>query len=92
MYLSSENIREYNGYVFVENLALAKGHGFLKDGRNTKFPSWFTMMGYNDSLCKLVFIGFCCSGVDDPQAAYAETDFGKFLDIFFSEYYDFNAK
>ena len=92
MYLSSTNIKEYNGYMFSENLAFAKENDSLEDGENTDFPGWFTMMAYNDSLNTLVFIGFYCTYDDDPDAAYAETDFGKFLDIFFSEYYDFNAK
>ena len=96
MYLSTTNIKEHNGYIFVENLAYAEAYDHLKNNKNTEFPKFFTMFGYNDSLNTLVFIGFCAkdaySDKDDPKDAYAETDFGKFLDIFFSEYYDFNAK
>ena len=96
MYLSPTNIKEHNGYVFIENLGYADYVGSIKNGVNQEFPETFTMFGYNDSLKTLVFLGFCSEHAndkkDDPQAAYAETDFGKFLDIFFSEYYDFNAK
>lgn len=96
MYLSATNIKEYSGYVFVENLAHPESFGRVKNGANQDFPQIFTMFGYNDALNTLVFIGFCSENAfskkDDPKAAYAETDFGKFLDIFYSEYYDFNAK
>ena len=96
MCLSKDNVKTYNGYVFVENLAYPREMKYLKGQKNTRFPNSFCMLGYNDLNQSLIFIGFSLGETPksdlEKKAAYAETDFGKFLDIFFSEYYDFNAK
>ena len=96
MYLSESNIKEHNGYIFIENLAYPKKNGDLKNGKNKEFPDEFVMFGYSDSRHTLIFIAFSVGEAPsadlEKKASYAKTDFAKFLDIFYSEYYDFNAK
>ena len=89
--LSAENVKEYNGYIFTENLERAIACEEMENGRNKEYPHTFVMFGYNDSLCRLVFIGFACGDDHNEKAALADTDFGTFLNEFYGEYYDFGS-
>ena len=89
MLLSEYNRMEYNGYVFVENLQLAQDQNFLENGKNKRYPYRMNMFVYNDSLNRLVFLGFYCTGKVEEQADIIDTDFGAFLELFYSDYYDF---
>ena len=96
MNLSKNNIAEYNGYVFVENLSLPEEYECLQNGENLRYPAFFTMFGYHDSLETLVFIGFHSSATTSygrevyDKIELAKTDFGAFLTEFYLQYYDFN--
>ena len=89
-YLSQNNIKEYNGYFFTENLNLPKSYKNVEDGKNIKFPYYMNMFGYNDSQSVLVFIGLYCNEALYEKAALVHTDFGSFLKAFYSQYYDFD--
>ena len=95
MYLSEENVKELNGYIFIENLSLPMSYEHLSNGVNTKFPYFFTMFVYNDSLQKMLFLGFHCDDYKaeksdtEEKADIASEDWGRFLKDFFGEYYDF---
>ena len=89
--LSTENVKEYNGYVFAENLDRAIAYNEIVDSRNKAYPNTFVMFGYHDTLKHLVFIGFSCGDDHDESAALADTDFGAFLKEFYGEYYDFGV-
>lgn len=95
MNLSEVNVKELNGYIFQENLNLPKMHEHLENGVNTKFPYFFTMFAYNDSLQTLLFLGFHCDDYrekktdTEEKADIANEDWGGFLQEFFGEYYDF---
>ena len=54
--LSETNSVEYNNYTFIENIELAVGQE--RYGKANSFPKWFNMFAYNDSLRRLVFVGF----------------------------------
>lgn len=90
MSLSAENTKEYNGYVFAENLALTEKNR-SEDGKDLRYPRYFIMFGYNDALNRLVFISLFCGDEHAEKAALADTDFGTFLKEFYGEYYDFGA-
>ncbi len=74
MELSNENIIEYNGYRFIQNIKA------LKD-----FPSWFNMFAYNDDLNSLVFLGYYTTD-DAEEITY---NWGEFLIEQFGEWYSF---
>jgi hypothetical protein len=90
MSLSTENAKEYRGYVFAENLALTEENR-SEDGKDLRYPRYFIMFGYNDALNRLVFISLFCGDEHAENAALADTDFGAFLKEFYGEYYDFGA-
>ena len=95
MYLSQDFVREYNGYVFMENHWAVGNPKDLVDGKNTKFPYYFNMFGYNDDLHQLFFIGYLSvkyfySGADGSNADLAVDRFAEFLDVVYSEYYEFD--
>ena len=91
MLLSEYNRIEYNGYVFVETLELPRDYKHLEDGKNTNYPYHMNMFAYNDSLNRLVFLGFYCSVEGEDKADIIKTDFGAFLETYYSEYYDFGT-
>lgn len=86
MNLSDSNVIEYNGYIFIENLKHFEERKQLEGGKNTGYPRWFNMLVYNDDKECLAFIGFYCS--KSPE--FALTDWDKFLEEYFSEYYNFS--
>ncbi len=93
MDLSEVNKFEYDDYMFVENVGLAKGMENFKDGVNTRFPYQFNMFAYNDDESCLLFMGFYSStDRHDENINLAETDWGAFLDMYFSQYYDFKVE
>jgi len=68
-------------------------HNFFEDDGGT-YPSWFTLAGYNDTTYTLFFLGFCRFQSDRVMSveelnALMEPDFGKFLNTFYSEQYNF---
>ena len=91
MALSTADTKEYGGYTFVENIGLTEE---LKseEGKALAYPRYFCMFGYNDASNRLMFIGLYCGDSYKKDAALAERDFGKFLEEFFGEYYDFEVK
>lgn len=78
---------EYNGFVFLEHTLYSSGTS--RQGLCC-YPEWFNIFAYNDDTCTLVFLGY---HNDDKYSdrVYAETDFPKFLEITYSEYFDFDA-
>lgn len=90
MYLSDENVKEYNGYIFLENLELPQHLNRLENQKNVKFPYTFAMFSYNDSKQTLIFIGFYCGTGLHNEVDRDATDWGAFLDKYYSEYYDFD--
>lgn len=90
MYLSKENVKEYKDYVFMENLSYPEDYECLENGENKNFPHMFTMFAYNDTKHKLMFIGFNCSVELHEEVDDVATDWGEFLDKYYSEYYDFD--
>ncbi len=72
--------KSYNGYVFHFN----KDHRII-------FPYEYLMAGYNDSKNRLVFLGLCAGIGKHPELECGETDFGKYLQIVYGEFYDFDA-
>ena len=89
LYLSDENVREYAGFTFAENLDLPKAYNYLENGKNKEFPCFFNMFGYNDEKCTIVSIGFHCGDDWAEEAQNADADFSKFIETFYSEYYNF---
>ena len=73
--------RSYNGYIFH----------FNKDCRVDDFPYEYLMAGYNDSKNRLVFLGLYAAPEKHPELECGETDFGKYLQIVYGEFYDFDA-
>ena len=68
-------------------------HNFFEDDGGT-YPAWFTLAGYNDTTYTLFFLGFCRFPSDRVMSveelnALMEPDFGKFLNTFYSEQYNF---
>ena len=90
MYLSDENVKEYKDYVFMENLSYPEDYECLENGENKNFPHMFTMFAYNDSKQTLIFIGFYCGTGLHNEVDRDATDWGAFLDKYYSEYYDFD--
>ena len=90
MELSEKNQFDYNGYVFIENIGLAKAWDRLEDGLNTRYPNHFNMFAHNDDTNCLVFMGFYSSpDKKDGNIHLAESDWGAFLETYFYQYYDF---
>lgn len=90
MVLSEINQFDYKGYTFTENIGLAEAWGDIEDGLNTKYPYRFNMFAYDDEQQCLVFMGFYSSpDRKDENVTLAETDWEAFIDIYFSQYYDF---
>lgn len=92
MVLSEINQFDYKGYTFTENVGLAEAGDDLEDGVNTKYPNRFNMFAYNDAENRLVFMGFYNSPDNHDDNVYlAQSDWGAFLDTYFSKYYDFSS-
>lgn len=82
MNLDFSQFKSYNGYVFYFNEDFP---------HKTNFPFDYLMAGYNDTKNTLIFLGMSCERNKYPDLEYGETDFGKYLKIFFGEFYDFDA-
>ena len=83
----SKHSYSYGDYSFFLH------HNFFEDFGGT-YPDWFTLAGYNDTSCTLFFLGFsrCPSRYNvsvEELNALMEPDFGKFLNTFYSEQYNF---
>ena len=89
MILSADNTKEYNGYIFQENMMFQNAQESVIQEQDREYPYFFIMFGYNDSLCSLVFLGFYCKEAHYSSANFAQKDFGRFLDVFYSDYYSF---
>ena len=72
----------YNDYIFHFNEDFP---------HPTNFPFGYLMAGYNDTKNTLIFLGMSCAENKYPDLEYGKTDFGKYLKIFFGEFYDFDA-
>ena len=84
MELSSENKKEYNGYVFLEDKRMKEF---------SDFPHWFNYLVYNDNQCDILFMGFFEDYNYDgykENMQLAREDWGTFLVNNFGEFYDFN--
>ena len=92
MRLSEQNIFEYNGFTFIENIALHYGSDVMKDGVNTKYPYYFNMFVYNDQTQELIFMGFYGGTLYQEESSIALTDWGAFLDKYYSDFYDFGGQ
>lgn len=53
MMLKDVEVPDYNGYHFIENIELA-----VRQDRSNTFPGNFNMIAYNDTKCKLAFMGY----------------------------------
>ena len=53
------NSFEYNGYMFAENVMLAKARGELRDDNTISIPHIFNMFAYHDEKQCLIFVGAC---------------------------------
>lgn len=82
MNLNIAEAKEYNGYIFYLNNDFEP---------REIFPFQYTMAGYNDEKNRLIFLGMVCAEKSYPDVQYGETDFGLYLEIFFGEWYDFDA-
>ena len=51
------NTFEYNGYVFAENVTLAKGRDELNEDHTIAHPYLFNMFAYDDEMFCLIFVG-----------------------------------
>lgn len=89
LWLSEENAKEYNGYIFKENLSLPYKYNDLINGVNEEFPHFFNMFSYNDDKCEIVSIGFWCGMKLYDDANLVNEDFGAFLQKYYSKFYDF---
>ena len=68
-------------------------HDFFEDDGGT-YPAWFTLAGYNDTTYTLFFLGFYLYPSrfhmsSEELNELMEPDFGKFLNTFYSEQYNF---
>lgn len=79
-----EKIYSYNDYVFYLN------SNFFNEEKNAEFPNYFTMACYNDSNNTLVFLGFHDIYMEEYEIQSIKDDWQGFLDIHYSEYYDFS--
>lgn len=81
MQLVDDFCLEHNGYTFL-----------LNTQQLDRFPSWFNMVAYNDSLNCLVFMGFYDDydySTDDSQSV--QSNWSEFLEKHFSDIYDWSA-
>ncbi len=72
-----DNIQEYNGYTFIQNM-----------GYN--FPKHFMMFAYNDSNCRLVFIGLYTIEHSEDDAQEVSENWGDFVEHYFGDLYDWS--
>lgn len=80
----------YGGYVFLENYQHAIAYDNFDGEKNNRFPYFFTMIGYNDSLKEMFFFGLECGENYHVAAQLIYSDCGAFLNEFYSEYYSFS--
>ena len=92
MRLSDQNTFEYNGFTFIENIALHEGRDSLKDGKNIYYPHFFNILAYNDEKQELIFIGFFAAKAYHDETNIALTDWSAFLDRYYTEFYDFKEQ
>ena len=70
-------------------------HNFYEDGEGSgTYPAWFALAGYNDTTYTLFFLGFYLYPSryhmsSEELNELMEPDFGKFLNTFYSEQYNF---
>ena len=86
--LSLKNRFTYNGYEFIETLALPKQYGYLNENNeNRQFPYHFNFVSYNDEKNTMVYIGFCLGGATErDKEILSFSDVGAFLKEYFSMY------
>lgn len=79
------NCHEFGEYCFVENNTY-----WESNGKDSRYPEWFNMFGYNDETQTLFFLGYYVDRISDEDRILATTDFQGFLTKHFGEYYDFS--
>lgn len=72
-----DNIQEYNGYTFIQNMGY-------------EFPKHFNMFAYNDSNCRLVFIGLYTIEYSEEDAQEVSENWGDFVEQYFGDLYDWS--
>ena len=86
--LSSETVASYNNYSFYNNDTPANnGVSHLS---SEEYPYDFVRFAYNDEKKCLIFLGFSVSMELYDEVDGVSSDWGVFLDKYFSEYYDFS--
>jgi len=87
MALDIDNKRELNGYVFYESLSYIEATKAINPELDT-FPNDYQMVAINDEKNTIIFLGlFTGSSYENIQLG--NTDFAKYLEIFYGEYYSF---
>ena len=81
MSLMNAEALEYNGYTFLYNQLV------LSD-----FPHLFNMVVYNDSKCKLVFLGIYTTEYSSSEADAEEVkaNWGEFVEEYFGDIHDWD--
>ena len=87
MTLDIVNKRELNGYVFYENLSFADSLEY-KDIDPDSFPYQYNMVAINDEKKTVLFFGLI-AGSSYENIELGNTDFAKYLEVFYGEYYSF---
>lgn len=88
--LWGETEYSYQDYCFIQTPYF--GHYVNDEGiRVNGFPNMFTMFCYNDRKSELIFIGLYLGLFRRGEADIALTDWGAFLKLYYSEYYDFDT-
>ena len=85
--LDIDNKRELNGYVFYENLSYAKYVKAINEELDT-FPYQYNMVAISDEKNTIIFMGIY-TGSSYENIELGNTDFAKYLEVFYGEYYSF---
>ena len=78
-----DEVYTYNDYIFYQN------ENFVNLKKRSDFPSWFTMVCYNDSNNTLIFIGFFDGAHVSENDIKRISNWSEFVDTYYGEYYDF---
>ena len=87
--LSVKNRFTYNGYEFIETLALPKVYGNLNENNeNRMFPQHLNLVSYNDEKNTMVYIGFYFGNgkTERDKEILSFSDVGAFLKEYFPMY------
>ena len=85
MVLKDIEVKDYNGYHFIENIELAIGQGRRDGDHVNSFPWDFNLLAFNDERKEIAFLGFSSPTLTYKDRKTVVENWADFIEEYFPE-------